>query len=175
MLPHLPSSTGTSAIVALSLLASPSSALALERQWHVGIDAIGSSLSTPEEGHRGLGGGAHIAYGVNDWLNLELGVSGVYALQGGPSVLDATMAAYYTIDVIEWIPYFGIFAGGYRFLGDSPATSFGGGLALGLDYQFHKSFSVGAQARLHEIFAPDPFGMTTYGTLGLRAEYLWGF
>lgn len=174
MLPRL-SSIGMAASLALSLIALPSTALALERQWHVGIDAIAASLSTPADGHRGLGGGAHVAYGVNDWLNLELGISAVHTLQGGPSVLDATMAAYYTIDVIEWVPYFGIFAGGYRFMGDATSTSFGGGLALGLDYQFHRSFSVGAQARLHEIFAPDPFGMTTYGTLGLRAEYLWGF
>lgn len=172
MPPHL-SSIGIAASFALSLVALPSSALALERQWHVGIDALAASLSTPADGYRGLGGGAHVAYGVNDWLNLELGFSAVHTFQGGPSVLDATMAAYYTIDVIEWIPYFGVFAGGYRFSSEAP--SFGGGLALGLDYQFHRSFSVGAQARLHEIFAPDPFGTTTYGTLALRVEYLWGF
>lgn len=165
----------SSTFLALSLLATASPAIALEHQWRAGIDALAGSLSTPTEGHRGVGGGAHVAYGVNDWLNVELAVSATRHFGPGPTVLGATGAAYYTIDVIEWIPYFGLFAGGYRFTGESPSTSFGGGLALGLDYQFHQSFSVGAQARLHEIFAPDPFGTTTYGTLALRAEYIWGF
>lgn len=159
----------------LALLGTASPALALERQWHLGLDAVAASPFAGSDGHPGFGGGAHLAYGLNDWLNLELGMAVAHHLKDGPTVLGATAAAYYTIDVIEWIPYFGIFAGGYRFAGDVPGTSLGGGLALGLDYQFHRSFSAGAQARLHEVFAKDPLGMTTYGTLALRIEYLWGF
>lgn len=161
--------------VALALVAGTSPALALERQWHVGIDGLAASLSTPSDTRLGFGGGAHAAYGVNDWLNLELAFAATHHSKGGPTVLGASAAAFYTIDVIEWVPYFGIFAGAYRFSGESPSTSLGGGFALGLDYQFRRDFSVGAQARLHEVFAKSPFGTTTYGTLGLRAEYLWGF
>lgn len=121
----------------------------------------------------GVGGGAHITYGVNDWLNLEAAFSATRHFEGGPTIIGGTAAAYYTIDVIEWIPYLGVFAGGYRFASDAP--SFGAGLALGLDYQFDRNYSVGVQGRLNEIFAPDPLGATTYGTLALRAEYVWGF
>lgn len=150
-------------------------ALSLERQWHLGVDISGAALETPSGAHLGPGGGAHLAYGVTDWLNLELAASLSHHPKGDATVLGTSIAAYYTLDVIEWVPYAGLFAGGYQFFGDNSALAFGGGLALGLDYQFHRSFSLGVQARLHEVFAPDPFGATTYGTLGLRGEYLWGF
>lgn len=163
------------ALLSLALFAWAPAAFGLENQWRAGVDLLGGALSGPNDGQLGVGGGAHLAYGVNDWLNLELSLSGTRHLEGGPSIFGATAAAYYTIDVIEWIPYLGLFAGGYRFTGDEPSTSLGGGLALGLDYQFDRNYSVGIQGRLHEVFAPDPFGATAYGTLALRAEYVWGF
>lgn len=173
MRPRALLTTGLSFALATLVWASPS--LALERQWRLGIDAQGTTIGTPSGSRTGFGGGAHLAYGVNDWLNLELALATTHHGSDGPTVASATGAALYAIDVIEWVPYFGVFAGGYRFFGDVSSTSFGAGLALGLDYQFDPSFSVGAQLRLHEIFAPDPYGSTTFASFGLRAEYLWGF
>ena len=171
-----PSASSTTCLaLALATLIWVSPSHALERQFRLGVDATGATLSAPSGNATGFGGGAHLAYGVNDWLNLELMLAGTHHGSAGATVTSATGAAMYAVDVIEWVPYFGIFAGGYHFFGTTPSTSFGAGLALGLDYQFDPSFSVGAQLRLHEVFAPDPYGATTYGTFGLRAEYVWGF
>lgn len=167
------SSLGLSLALAILVWVSPSHAL--ERQFRLGVDATGATISTPSGSRMGLGGGAHLAYGVNDWLNLELALAATHHGSDGPTVTSATGAALYALDVIEWVPYFGVFAGGYHFFGDVSSTAFGAGLALGLDYQFDPSFSIGAQLRLHEIFAPDPYGSTTFASFGLRAEYLWGF
>lgn len=162
-------------LAALAVLAFASPASALERQFRLGIDGLGATLSTPSGTTYGFGGGAHLTYGVNDWLNVEAMLAATHHPSGGHTIASATGAAFYTLDVIEWVPYFGVFAGGYQFFGDVSNTAFGAGIALGLDYQFDPSFSAGVQLRLHEVFAPDPFGTTTYGTLGLRAEYVWGF
>lgn len=165
----------TSLVTALAMLACARPAFALERQYRLGIDGLGATLAPSSDAPYGFGGGAHLAYGLNDWLNLELQLATTHHPSGGHTVASGSVGAFYTLDVIEYVPYFGVFAGGYQFFGSDPTTAFGAGIALGLDYQFDPNFSVGLQLRFHEVFAPDPFGATTYGTLGLRAEYLWGF
>lgn len=165
---------------AVAILAFAPPAGALERQWHVGADAGLATLSAHDRTFVGFGGGAHATYGFNDWLNFELSLAGTRHATDAPgdpvTLVSATAAAFYTLDVIEWVPYFGIFGGGYRTLGAATSTGVGGGFALGLDWQLRKSWSLGAQLRLGEVFLPAAtFGTATYSTAMLRAEYVWGF
>lgn len=165
---------------AIAIVACARSASALERQWHVGADAGLATLSASGSTYAGFGGGAHATYGLNDWLNLELALAGTRHATEVPgdslTLVSGTAGAFYTLDVIQWVPYFGLFGGGYRTLGASASTGFGGGLALGLDWQFRKHWSAGAQLRLHEAFFPEEsLGSVTYTTEMLRIEYVWGF
>src|SRR5262245_38365628 len=78
--------------LALALTASLTAALmlssrradAFERQWHAGADLGYTALlfSGGTAGH-GLGGGLHLAYGINDSLNLHGEITTSYAPSGG--------------------------------------------------------------------------------------------
>ena len=82
-----------------------------------------STLST------GAGIGAHYTYGIDDQFNFmaELNASIVAADQKQdtptsphtrPAEVDHALAGVgYVIDVLRWVPYFGVLAGGYRLSG----------------------------------------------------------
>ena len=77
-------------------------------------------------------------------------------------------------NVIEWVPYFGVRAGGYYF-GSEPRAPYSrrggaiGGMA-GFDYSFSRSFAVGTELS-YDLLLPEG---GVYGAL-VRAEYRWGF
>jgi hypothetical protein len=79
----------------------------------------------------------------------------------------------YKLDVLEWIPYFGVRAGYYR-LGSEPGPWERGGGALGgfvgLDYAISRSFAVGLEASVDRLL---PYGAVS--ALGLRVEYRFGY
>lgn len=167
-------------MVPISLLASPATAQAFERQWHAGLDAGLAGVSWNDQVHSGLGGGLHLAYGLTDSYNLlvELGASShsIYADRPALGIAHGAAGMAYTLDVIRWVPYMGLLVGGYRFSGaelEQADYRLGFQAALGLDYRPSRSWAVGIQLRYH-TFSDDPL-TTHYMTSFGRFELLWGW
>jgi hypothetical protein len=162
-------------LFALSLIGREAGAF--ERQWHLGA---GLGIAAPSSGYQ-LGGalGLHGAYGISDVFDARLMLeSSLHGLDGGDSSVTslsrASLGLAYKLDVIEWVPYFGVRAGGYYF-GSSPVAPYerGGGALGGMagcDYSFSRSAAVGVELSYDQLL---PEG-TIFGGL-LRAEYRWGF
>jgi hypothetical protein len=121
----------------------------------------------------------HGAYGLSDVFDARLTLAS--SLQDSKeddtkhTVLSlATLGLAYKLDVIEWVPYFGVRAGGYFFSSAplGPYSKQGGALGgmAGFDYSFSRSAAVGAELSYDHLL---PEG-GVYGAL-LRAEYRWGF
>jgi hypothetical protein len=122
--------------------------------------------------------GVYGAYGLSDMFDLKLDLMATdHAVEG----LDerhrtylATLGLSYKIDVIEWIPYFGVSAGGWRtdlpesIVAEPQDVALGG--FLGLDYAVSRSLGLGVVSRVHWLLA----GEAT-SDLCLRAEYRWGW
>ena len=178
------------AFVALSA-AAPRPARAIERQHHFGLDPSLSMLKVDDKPtlSTGVGIGAHDTSGIDDQFNFmaELNASIVAADQKQdtptsphtrPSqVAHALAGVGYVIDVLRWVPYFGILAGGYRLAGgtlDSAQLVFGAAVQLGLDYQLSRHWAIGAAGQQHFLLTQ----MSTYPsytTIMLRFEYMWGY
>jgi hypothetical protein len=182
----------TSALLAAALLcASPREAEAIERQHHFGLDPSLSILKVDDKSSvsSGLGIGAHYTYGLNDQFNFmaEINASIVAAdqKQDTPTtphtrpadVAHALFGVGYVIDVLRWVPYFGLLMGGYRLSGgtlDNPVYVFGGAVQVGLDYQLSRQWALGVAGQQHFLltkFSTYP----SYTTLMLRFEYMWGY
>ncbi len=137
-------------------------------------------MSWNDEFCSGLGGGLHMAYGLTDSYNLmvELGGSthSISAQSSSLSVMQGATGVAYTLDIISWVPYFGLLIGGYRFAGADLLEAdykLGFQAALGMDYRPSRSWGLGVQLRYH-TFSDDPLEthyMTTFG----RFELLWGW
>lgn len=177
--------------VAGALLLAPHEARAVERQHHLGLDPSLSILKVDDKSTASVGAGlsAHYTYGINDQFNLmvELNGSRVAANQeqdhpDSPRTRPANVAhalagVGYVIDVLRWVPYFGVLAGGYYLSGgtlDSAVVAFGGAAQLGLDYQLSRHWAIGAAGQQH--FLLTKLGdYPSYTTVMLRFEYMWGF
>jgi hypothetical protein len=170
------------------LLVGAGEASAGERQHHLGVDAGGAMVKGEGALSFGFGGGAHYAYGFKDtWYVMgELGSSVVPLKFDSPGDTSSTKALFawsaaagvsYAFEVIEWVPYVGILAGGYLLHGKGAGdTVVAPGLqaALGLDYQLSRSFALGLAVRQHFMLTQmDTFPV--YTTALLRAEYMWGW
>jgi hypothetical protein len=152
-------------------------ASAFERQWHLGA-GVGAVL--PGETYQSGGAAAlHLAYGVSDVFDARLTLTGSMHESEGElaqktSLGLATLGLAYKLDIIEWVPYFGVRAGGYYF-SEAPLAPYsraGGALGAmaGVDYSFSRSFAIGAELGYDELL---PEGHVSGGLL--RAEYRWGF
>ncbi len=167
-------------VTALGCLACPSHAQAFEKQWHLG-GGLGAVNASPSDIGLGLGANAYAAYGLSDMfdLKLDLGASNhAVELSQGTSerhnLYTATLGLSYKIDVIEWIPYFGIQAGALlddfpEGVGMNDRDLVLGGM-LGLDYAVNRSFGLGIANNL--LF---PLGGGSLVSLYLRAEYRPGW
>jgi hypothetical protein len=165
---RIPFACSALCVAAASFMAAP--AAAFEKQWHVGG---GLGASAPAEFSLGPAANVYGAYGISDVFDLRLegflsrnedapvpaapSANPPAARIPGRSALfyGAKLALAYKVDVIEWIPYFGITAG---FLGvaprgeaeDQPAdaapfarANASAGLIAGLDYAVSRSFALG--------------------------------
>ena len=165
-------------------------ASAVERQHHLGVGGGLAMLKIDDKTTMSVGGmgGLHYAYGLSDAFNLMVeGGYGIVAIgeakgAGIPPTRPASLGhlgvgAGYVLDMVQWVPYVGALATGYTMSGGSlekTRVDFGVGLAAGLDYQFTRSFAVGAAVRQHFILS----AMSTYPTYTeglLRAEIAWGW
>jgi hypothetical protein len=150
---------------------------AFERQWHFGG---GAGMASPGTGFAlGPAVGLHGAYGLSDVFDarLELLLSQHAPRAEGASAdrfYGAKLGVAYKLDVIQWIPYFGVTAG---FLGaleprDQYRAAQGTiGAMGGLDYAVGRNLGVGVIGTVDYALGP-PATMTA-GVL--RVEYRFGW
>ena len=156
---------------------SSSEAHAFERQWHVGA-GVGAANPT----HPGVGLGPAVgiygAYGLTDMFDLKLDLvasdHGVEGLDERYRTYLGTLGLSYKVDIIEWIPYFGVSVGVWRtdlpeYISLAEQDYALGGFA-GLDYAVSRSFGLGVVTRAHYLLD----GEAT-SDFFLRAEYRWGW
>jgi hypothetical protein len=178
-------------LAGIAALACAPGAGAVEREHHVGVDAGYSMLvigdkSTPDVG---AGVGVHWTYGLSDAFNLIADASwslvaiGEKAVdQNTPrtrpaSVTTANAGVAYVLDVLQWVPWVGVLAGGYAFTGGTihgTTVLPGGAIALGLDYRLSRSWVVGASGRQH-AFPFDSSKYPSFTQVFARVEYTWGW
>jgi hypothetical protein len=133
--------------------------------------------------------GLHWAYGLSDAFNLMAdGAFSLVALgekASGPTtphtrpatVSNLDVGVAYVFDVLQWVPWAGVLAGGYMFAGGTigPVKVLpGAAVALGLDYRVTRTLALGVSARQHCF----PFEASTYPSftqLFARVEYTWGW
>ena len=180
-MPRLRSLLVSSSIIAAAL-ALPRTALAYERQWHVGLD-LNYSAIVVDPPIQGIGGGLHLAYGINDMFNIVAQADAAYH-EGGLFAASGAAGVTNQLDVIEIVPYVGLMVGGYDFYATSAPCGgadqaschqvlFGASIPFGLDYTITRSFILGASGRYH--FLVGPGGIVNMITAGVKAEYVWGY
>lgn len=172
----------------------PRTAEAFEHQHQLGIDGGLTFISidqTPSVSF-GAGGGLHYSYGLSDAFDLlvEGAISGI-ALQGLPMgtmptnnratvIENLGVGIGYTLDVLRWVPYFGVLGSAFSLHGGTvDDVRFAGGVtvAAGIDYHLSggpKHFAVGLAVRQHFLLS-DLVNYPSYTQVFLRAEYVWGF
>ena len=177
---------------AVALAFAPREASAFEHQHHLGVDGGVAFISIDQKPSLSVGGGGgiHYAYGLSDAFNfLVEGAFCPVALSEDPATgphnrptmienLGAGIA--YTLDVVRWVPYFGVLVSAFSLHGGAvDDVRFAGGatLALGLDYQVTrgpKHLALGVAVRQHFMLS-DLTDYPSYTQIFLRAEYVWGF
>jgi len=83
----------------------------------------------------------------------------------------------YVFDVMRWVPYAGGIIGAGYFGGGwltSPLLTPDAQLAVGLDYQISRSWTVGGAYRQH-FFLTQMNTYPEFTSVGLRFEYVWGW
>ncbi|MRG93602.1 hypothetical protein GF068_17030 [Polyangium spumosum] len=176
----------------LSILALAPEAEAYERQWHVGgglgysLLLPGGSIPTTATSLHGVGAAVHGTYGLSDAFNLMVQVDGSIAPGQTPVLLaGGGVGIGYVIDVLRWVPWAGVMAGGYAVsaldpcgaAGETGCTSGRLGLSglVGVDYQVTRSFTLGASGRYGVLLLGPKGGYDQMIGAFLRAEYVWGY
>jgi hypothetical protein len=163
---------------AVALWAAPRSALAFERQWHLGAGAgvsrgNGLALSPALT--------AYGAYGISDVFDVrvELTARGYQiADEHNPHALSAMAGLAYKLDVLSWVPWVAAYAGYQAFLQPLPPSvpfrrqDVAIGLGLGLDYGFSRDWGLGVTLHFDQALTKPE--STSFDGL-LRAEYRWGW
>lgn len=162
-------------------------ARAYERQQHLGLSLGGMTFSTTGGGTP-LGGdvGLHYNYGFSDALTIVVEADVSAFAHGTPPkspapepglVTTGGAGLLYVFDVLRWVPYAGAIAGAGYFTGGymtkglvTPDLQ----IAVGVDYQITRSWTVGAAYRQH-IFLTQTGTYPNANALGLRVEYVWGW
>lgn len=151
------------------------SASAFERQWHLG-GGLGAATFAEDYG-TGPAASLYAAYGISDMFDVRLELTGSRHAWGEDKLAwgySGAAGLAYKVDVLSWVPYFGLLAGYQGFSGDTAADSGWAELSipLGLDYSPSRSFAIGAQIRSSALIRN---AVTVSGHFLLRAEYRWGY
>jgi hypothetical protein len=148
-------------------------ARAFERQWHFG-GGLGATFPSGAY-DTGLALGVHAAYGISDVFDARLELQTSKNDAGSlPIWFHAARAGLaYKLDVIQWIPYGGVSAGGFLVAWDGgellrPSA----GAFVGLDYAASRHVGLGVLGAGDYVFVDS--GLTIY-TLLVRAEYRFGW
>jgi len=168
---------GLAAITGVLCLAND--ARAFERQWHLGA---GGGLILLE-GAVGPALNLYSAYGLSDMFDFRLEVLAASAAvedAGQTRVLAGSLGLTYKLDIIQWIPYFGLLVGAHGFDGPSEAqTGVDLGLSIvgGIDYALSRSWGLGLQGAFHPLLTALSGAHTAggYTTWLLRFEHRWGW
>jgi len=169
---------------AIALVAAPGQAF--ERQWHFGG---GVGFADASEGYPpGPALGLHGAYGLSDVFDLRLELTGsrhvvdFAALSGDPSqpalgftFLGARAGLSYKLDVIQWIPFAGVSAGGIAILAPEGFTGTRAsslGLFAGVDYAATRSLGAGLLVTADYLLTSPTL---SYAAVLLRGEYRFGW
>ncbi len=161
------------------VLGSPSLGRASEGQWHLGGGPAVQRFTGGETAPALQGVGA---YEWSDSFDLRLELLGA-APRLEPGALQASVAvgAAYKLDVIEWVPYFGLLLGYYELGSARPAPlaarELGLSIPLGLDYALSRQLVLGLQLRYHAFLSelPQTLGEASLLSAGLRLEGRWGW
>jgi len=162
----------------LGLLAGARPALAFEREWHLGG---GAGISNGSGLTLSPALSAYAAYGLSDVFDarVELTARGYQiGQQHNPNALSAMVGVAYKLDVLQWVPWAGVYAGYLGFLERPRADltfkqhDLALGLGLGLDYAFSRKFGLGVTLRFDDALGRA--STSTFDAL-LRAEYRWGW
>jgi hypothetical protein len=153
----------------IGIVAATSPARAFERQFHLGG---GLGAAQPSGGY-GLGPalGIHSAYGLTDAFDLRLELQGSRNnFETLPvSFYGARLGLAYKIDVMQWIPYAGVSAGGFAVAWEGGSlVRPSGGAYFGLDYGMSPHFGLGVFVNGDYILV-NPSVIVT--SVLLRAEY----
>lgn len=177
--------------LACAIVALAGDAAAVEHQHHLGLDPSLSMLKIDDKDSVSVGGGlgVHYTYGINDQFNLMASLSSSIVAaeekvetpetpRTRPTEVDEVLVGVgYVIDILQWVPYFGVLAGGYRLAGGTLEKNLlvlGGAAELGLDYQLSRHWAIGVAGQQHFLVTK----MSTYPSytrLMLHLEYMWGF
>ncbi len=172
------------ALTALLILL-PTPALAAKDVKRVGVQGGFAGLSS-EGSFAGYGGALFFGWSFTDALTLGVNASASsnqVTEKGGRSlVMSQAVGVTYALDIIQIVPYAGIYAGVYEMSGGGLAkTQVKGGaqVALGVDYVHSRDFTFGLELRAHALpgeFLASPTNPTPfYATTFLKAEYTWGW
>jgi hypothetical protein len=180
-------------LVAFVLVAASSSeASAYEHQWQLGLGVgytqlmNGGGTPVKPSSLHGFGSSLSITYGLSDSINL-IGHVDMSAHPGdAPVVLGGASVGFaYVLDVLQWVPWVGLSAGGYAVSAldpcvtttDAPCTTGRLGLSVpfGLDYQVSRSFSIGASGRYGVLLFGAQNNVDQALAVFLRAQYIWGY
>ena len=170
-------------VVGAGVFLASARAEAYEHQWHLGGNLGYAALFGGGTSH-GFGGGVHAAYGLNDSFNLMAQVDVTAHPYAQWVVMSGGVGAGYVLDVLQWVPYVGVLAGGAGLFSSDPKC----GVSLsepckqfrinleipfGVDYQLSRRFSVGIAGRFQLLL----LGESPWTTMGafVRAEYTWGY
>jgi len=180
--PALLSAAATAA--ALAALLATEQAAAFERQWHAGA-SFGYALLADPGTYPGFGGRLHAAYGLTDAFNAVVEFDMASHPGGNYLVLGGSGGITYVVDILQWVPYFGLEVGAYDLMfagacgggGEPSCHSAKLGLAVpfGVDYAVTRGFAIGAAGKYTMLFPglDDPFA--SYFTAYARAEFIWGY
>lgn len=159
-------------------IANPASAV--EREQHLGLDLGGNTLVIGGSGgDPGFSVGAHWTYGLTDQFDLMLegAWSAEMLKQHAGTVTNAGAGLAYVLDVLQWVPYFGLLVSGYELTGSEiggPKLLPGGVLALGLDYRLNRALELGVAVREHMLFT-EASTYPSFVQVFARIEYTWGW
>lgn len=177
--------------LALAFAFAPNDAAAIEKQHHLGLSPGLAVLKVNNKSTTSVGAGlsVHYAYGLTDQFNfLAEGGSHVVAADqqrdtpDTPSTFPARVdhlgvGVGYVLDVLRWVPYFGVLGQAYMLSGGTLQSSVGAAgvaIAAGLDYQLGRHFALGLAFR-QSFIATELSTYPTYTLAQLRAEYVWGY
>ncbi len=192
----VPASCLAALVLGAALCASPREALAIERQHHFGLDPTLALLKVDDKSSMSpaVGLGAHYTYGLNDQFNFMAELNASFMIQGEKleaatpmtpatphtrptQIAHALVGVGYVIDILRWVPYFGVLAGGYRLGGgtlDNSLVVIGGAVQVGLDYQLSRQWAIGGALQQH-FLVTKMSDYPSYTTMMLRFEYMWGY
>ncbi|HEY3821989.1 MAG TPA: outer membrane beta-barrel protein [Polyangiaceae bacterium] len=179
------------ALAVVATLAISAPAGAVEREHAMGLDAGGAILMVSDKSSPDIGGsvGVHYTYGLSDAFNLVANAGwSLVALNQTltdpttphthpTNMTNADVGVAYVLDVLQWVPWGALEAGGYALQGgtlDGVKILPGVAIAVGVDYRLSRSWSIGIEAREHLLFTDT----ATYPSFlqGLaRFEYVWGW